>query len=152
MQTVQCPSCGEIALQLSPPRDGDCQRCGARFRDGMRICPTCGGKNKIKDEICQNCGESLTVFRTVLSRQDPASSSHRFEQMRTQAESIKTKGNLESAARMSQFLGIDQRRLSAEREAQIIQQEKDRLLIRNVLIAVGIFLGLVAITALIVLL
>ncbi|MFN2147302.1 MAG: hypothetical protein ACK2T2_02835 [Anaerolineales bacterium] len=53
---------------------------------------------------------------------------------------------------MSQFQGIDQRRLSAEREAQIIQQEKDRLLIRNVLIAVGIFLGLVAITALIVLL
>ena len=53
---------------------------------------------------------------------------------------------------MSRFQDVDHRRLSAEREAQIIQQERDRLLIRNVLIGVGVFLGIVAIIALIVLL
>ncbi|MEJ2011446.1 MAG: hypothetical protein P8X64_04385 [Anaerolineales bacterium] len=53
---------------------------------------------------------------------------------------------------MTQLREIDRRRLDAERSAQILQDEKDRLLLRNVLLGVGIFLGIVAIIALIVIL
>lgn len=152
MPKAQCPSCGEIALELSSPRDGDCTRCGAQFREGLRICPACSSTNALENETCRSCGEPLTVFGTVIARQNPGTTTYRLEQLRGQAESMKAKDSFESEVRMSRFQDIDRRRIDAERVAQLAQQEKDRLLIRNALIGVGIFLGLVAIIALIVLL
>lgn len=152
MQIAQCPSCGEMSLNLMTPRNADCTRCGARFRDGLRICPVCSTPNALENESCQNCRNPLTVFSTVLSRQNPGSTSQRFEQLREQAEQIKVQVNRESEARMSQFQDVDRRRLEAERMEDIAQREKDRLLLRNVMIGSGIFLAIVAIIALIVLL
>jgi hypothetical protein len=152
MQTAQCPSCGETALEITSPRGGDCSRCGAQFRDGQRICPACNTPNPLDLETCQNCGEPLTIFGTVMARQNPHATPYRLEQMRGQAEGIKARSNQEAELRMTQFREIDQRRLDAERIAQIQQEEKDRLLLRNVLLGIGIFLGLVAIIALIVIL
>lgn len=152
MQIAQCPSCGETALEITMPHGGDCSRCGAQFRDGQRICPACSTPNPLELETCQNCGEPLTILGTVLARQNPGATPQRLEQLRGQAESIKARGNQEAEIRMTQFREIDRRRIDAERSAQILQKEKDRLLLRNVLLGVGIFLGLVAIIALIVIL
>jgi len=152
MKTVQCPSCGEIALQLSSPREGDCTRCGASFRDGLRICPACGASNSISSETCQACTEPLTVLGSVIARQRAGSSSTRLEQLRGQAGAIKARSDQASAARMSELQAIDARRLEAERLAQAAQQLKDQALLRNVLIGIGIFAALIAIIALVVLL
>jgi len=92
------------------------------------------------------------VFSTVLSRQKAGSTSQRLEQLRNQAEKIKEQVNRESEVRMSQFQDIDRRRLEGERMEEITQQERDRILIRNVMIGSGIFLAIIAIIALIVLL
>ncbi len=92
------------------------------------------------------------MFSTVLSRQKAGSTSQRLEQLRNQAEKIKEQVNRESEVRMSQFQDIDRRRLEGERMEEITQQERDRILIRNVMIGSGIFLAIIAIIALIVLL
>jgi hypothetical protein len=152
MQIAQCPSCGEMSLTILTPRNADCSHCGAKFRDGLRICPACSSTNALENETCQGCGESLTVFSTVLSRQKAGSTSQRLEQLRNQAEKIKEQVNRESEVRMSQFQDIDRRRLEGERMEEITQQERDRILIRNVMIGSGIFLAIIAIIGLIVLL
>ena len=141
MTNAQCPSCGDMALQVISLGEAVCQRCGAMFQSGKRLCPACNTLNEIESEACQACQEPLTVFETVISRQKAGLSSYRLEQMRGLAAGLK-----EQSARQ------DQRRQETEREAMDIQGERDLRLLRYVKIGFGIFLALLAIISLIVLL
>jgi hypothetical protein len=72
--------------------------------------------------------------------------------MRTMVPEIKEKSATHSAARMAALTEVDQIRIEAEREAMRLQGLRDLELLRNIKIAFGIFLALLAIISLIVLL
>jgi predicted amidophosphoribosyltransferase len=152
MTNVQCPSCGEMALQVHSPGEAKCLRCGAEFRSGKRLCPLCGALNELEVESCQACQEPLTVFETVLSRQKAGLSSYRLETMRDMAADMQAQSARHSDERMAEFTAIDQRRIEAEREAALNQGERDLRLLRYVKIGFGIFLAVLAIISLIVIL
>lgn len=85
-------------------------------------------------------------------RQGIQTKSHRLEQMRTRAGTIKEQARLSSDARMAEFIQIDQRRIEHERADLYAQQQRDRRLYRNVALGFGIFLFLVAAISLVILL
>ncbi len=152
MSNPQCPSCGEMALQVIALGDALCLSCGAEFKGGKRRCPACGELNPIEGESCAHCQEPLTVFETVLARQKAGLASYRLEKMRALAPELKEQGNRFSDERMAELTAVDQRRIAADREAMYIQQARDLSLMRNVKIGFAIFLALIAIISLVVLL
>ena len=152
MSNPQCPSCGEMALQVSALGDAVCLSCAAEYQAGKRRCPACSELNPIERESCSRCQEPLTVFETVLARQKAGLSSYQLEKMRALAPGLKEQGNLRSDERMAELNAVDQRRITADREAMFTQQARDLTLLRNVKIGFGIFLALIAIISLVVLL
>ncbi|MCK4740737.1 MAG: hypothetical protein KAS80_00490, partial [Anaerolineales bacterium] len=71
-------------------------------------------------------------------------------QARSQANTLKAAEAHASEARMEDFLEIDRKRKTAEREAALIQEETDHQLFRYVRIGLGIFLTIIAIASLII--
>ena len=85
-----------------------------------------------------------------MSRHSASTRSWRLDQARDQANKLKASEARASEIRMDDFLEIDRKRKTAEREAAIFQQEADRQLFHYVRIGLGIFLAIVAITSLII--
>ncbi|MGD8730701.1 MAG: zinc ribbon domain-containing protein, partial [Anaerolineales bacterium] len=129
-----------------------CEHCHAHIIQGQLQCPSCQTLNPIGHETCMNCAEPLTILGRVISRQGLQTKSQRLEQMRQRASAIKAEAQSSSDARMAEFVEMDRRRIQLEREAVLVQQEKDRLLFRNVAIGIGIFLLVVVLISLVILL
>lgn len=115
------------------------------------ICPACDTPNDYNADACSQCGEPMSLFWQVLSRHTNPTQSLRLEQIRSQADKIKTEAMAASQERYAQFEEIDRKRLQAERAAQQARAEQDRQLFLTVgialgglviiLIAVALFLG-----------
>jgi hypothetical protein len=106
--------------------------------------------NPLNANKCESCQEPLTIFSRVVSRHSKSTRIWRLDQARNQANKLKAAEAHASEARMEDFLEIDRKRKSAQREASVRQQEADRQLFRSVRIGLGIFLAIVAIVSLIV--
>lgn len=150
MPTYECPICSEEKLVESGPSSYKCQHCRASIIDGELVCSACGKHNPLDAAKCETCQEPLTIFSRVVSRHSKSTRSWRLDQARAQANTLKAAEAHASEARMEDFLEIDRKRKTAEREAALIQEETDRQLFRYVRIGLGIFLTIVAITSLII--
>lgn len=149
MPTYECPICSEEKLVESGPSSYKCQHCRASIIDGELVCSACGKHNPLDAAKCETCQEPLTIFSRVVSRHSKSTRSWRLDQARAQANTLKAAEAHASEARMEDFLEIDRKRKTAEREAALIQEETDRQLFRYVRIGLGIFLTIVAIASLI---
>lgn len=89
----------------------------------------------------------MSIFWQVLSRHSNPSQSLRLEQVRSQADKIKTEAFAASQERYSQFEDIDRRRLQAEREDHLARADQDRQLLVTVGIALGIFAVILVVMA-----
>jgi len=152
MPTYECPICSEKKLVEIGQSSYRCQHCRASIIDGELVCSACGKHNLLGAVKCESCQEPLTIFSRVVSRHTPSSRIWRLDQARHQANSLKATEAQASEARMEDFLEIDRKRKTGEREAAIMQQEADRLLFRHVKIGLGIFLAVVAIASLLIIL
>ncbi|TEU00067.1 MAG: hypothetical protein E3J30_03245 [Anaerolineales bacterium] len=150
MPTYECPICSEEKLVESGPSSYKCQHCRASIIDGELVCSACGKHNPLDAAKCETCQEPLTIFSRVVSRHSKSTRSWRLDQARAQANTLKAAEAHASEARMEDFLEIDRKCKTAEREAALIQEETDRQLFRYVRIGLGIFLTIVAITSLII--
>ncbi len=150
MPTYECPICSEEKLVESGPSSYKCQHCRASIIDGELVCSACGKHNPLDAAKCETCQEPLTIFSRVVSRHSKSTRSWRLDQARAQANTLKAAEAHASEARMEDFLEIDRKRKTAEREAALIQEETDHQLFRYVRIGLGIFLTIVAIASLII--
>jgi hypothetical protein len=103
-------------------------------------------------DTCSVCGEALTIVGRVMTRQGSQIKSQRLEQARSHANLIKDVERVSSDKRMAGFVEIDRRRLEYEREAQKLQEYKDRQLFRGLALGLGIFLLLIAVVTLVIIL
>ena len=150
MPTYECPICSEEKLVESGPSSYKCQHCRASIIDGELVCSACGKHNPLDAAKCETCQEPLTIFSRVVSRHSKSTRSWRLDQARAQANTLKAAEAHASEARMEDFLEIDRKRKTAEREAALIQEETDHQLFRYVRIGLGIFLTIIAIASLII--
>lgn len=152
MSAELCPVCSEPQLIRIQAEVLTCQSCHARIINNQIICPACKRPNVIGRENCTACGEPLTVIGAVISRQVAGFGSHRLEQLKNQANEIKTSAEQHSNARMSILKDLDQRRIESDREAAEQQDLRDQSVLKYTAMGAGIFLLLVAIISLIILL
>lgn len=152
MPTYVCPICSEEKLVEIERSVYRCQHCKASIIDGKLVCSACGKHNPLEANKCENCREPLTIFSRVVSRHNPSTRTWRLDQARNTANELKAAEARSSEVRMGNFIEIDRKRKTAEREAALIQQEADRQLFRYVRIGLGIFLAIVAVSSLIIIL
>lgn len=91
----------------------------------------------------------MSLFWQVLSRHANPTQSHRLEQIRSQADKIKSEAFAAAEQRYSQFEDIDRRRLQAERLEQSARAAQDRQLFITVGIALGIFAVILVMVAIV---
>lgn len=114
------------------------------------VCPSCSSANQYGVDACVQCGEPMSLFWQVLSRHANPSQSLRLEQIRSQADKIKTEAFAASQERYAQFEDIDRRRLQAEREDKLARAAQDRQLFLTVGIALGFFAIIIIVIAMVV--
>lgn len=152
MAESQCPDCSSTNIQKVSSEVIECQDCGYRGEEfPLMLCPACKSANEFNADACVQCGEPMSLFWQVLSRHANPTQSMRLEQIRSQADKIKTEAMAASHERYAQFEEIDRKRNQAERADQMARAEQDRQLFVTVgvalvgfviiLIAVAIFLG-----------
>lgn len=112
------------------------------------ICPACNSPNDYNADACSACGEPMSLFWQVLSRHANPSHSMRLEQIRSQADAIKTEAMAASQQRYAQFEEIDRKRLQAEREAHLARASQDRQLFLTVGVALIGFVLILILVAL----
>lgn len=147
MPTYECPICSEEKLVEIGRSAYRCEHCRASIIDGELVCSACGKHNPLGAIKCESCQEPLTIFSRVVSRHSPSTRSWRLDQARATANKLKAAEAQASEVRMEDFLEIDRKRMTAEREAAFMQQETDRQLFRYVKIGLSIFLAIVAIAS-----
>jgi hypothetical protein len=150
MAESQCPECSSTNIKRISPEIIECQDCGYHGEEfPLMVCPSCRRANDYGVDACVQCGEPMSLFWQVLSRHANPTQSLRLEQIRSQADQIKTEAFAASKERYAQFEDIDRRRIRAEREAQLARAAQDRQLFVTVGIALGIFAIIILVVALV---
>jgi hypothetical protein len=148
MADTHCPECDSTKINWHTPEIIECGECSYRgVEHPPMLCPACNTANNSDVDACYNCGEPMSLFWQVLSRHSNPSQSLRLEQVRSQANKIKSEAFAASQERYSQFEDIDRRRLQAEREDQLARESQDRQLLITVGIALGIFAVILVVVA-----
>ena len=146
MEKTPCPVCSTGTLSLHAKDEYRCSHCGASLVIEARVCPTCGETVDHQTEECPICGEPLTPFSQVISRHQPQSPPLRQRQTRAQAEGIQSAEEIASNERMGRLKDVDRRRLAQARLKAIVQQERDRRILKITAIgSVSFFLLLILI-------
>jgi hypothetical protein len=141
-QAPPCPYCGASSYRLREKRWLTCQECGHEFDVRYDVCPACGHLNRIDAITCGRCQRRLrkdSVDQIIEARGKDRK--HWTEERVTVAVAQKKTEEEISRQRMEAFWAEDQARREALARAVAEQRQRERRLLRIVILA-GIVLVL----------
>jgi len=169
LHEIECPNCGAPVTDLSDDKHIHCQFCGTvlnlyqslcpncqfinpegtRFctqcgDSVIRVCPACKHENWAGVEHCANCGRILDMLE-IMTKSRVRDTRARLEQQQQEALAIKVRETAQAETRMEHFWQMERERREeiAKREAD--SRQRERQVIRGLLISAAAFILLLLI-------
>ncbi|HET7010875.1 MAG TPA: zinc ribbon domain-containing protein [Anaerolineales bacterium] len=108
------------------------------------MCPSCGARNDAGVDSCSTCGAPLSTVQRIFGTAAKPTRPLWLDEARQRAQGLKDGDLKPSEERMGALLDIDRRREASHAEAVYRQRERDRKLIRLMLVAFVLFLAAIA--------
>lgn len=141
-QTPPCPYCGASSYRLREKRWLTCQECGHEFDVRYDVCPACGHLNRIDAITCSRCQGRLRKDSVDQIIEVRGKDRKRWTGERVTVAVAQKKQEEEfSRQRMEAFWAEDQARREALARAMAEQRQRERRLLR-IVVLVGTILVL----------